>query len=132
MTEPDVLPDVDDVEARVHLLFAHLREKLRRTGPRVFGAVLATRRGDHDDPAAGLADLGHQAGGHVGLVIGMRPDAEQCADAGWSDQGVDGHDGFLSGQSGQGRRDDQVRRSTDPDRDQHGPATEGDCQPGRD
>ena len=43
--------------------------------------MLAERGGDDDDAVAAAAELGHQTGRQVGLVVGVGPDAEQGAAA---------------------------------------------------
>ena len=52
-----------------------------RAGPaarsRIARSVLAERGGDHDDAITAPAELCHQPGRQVGLVVGMCPDAEQ-------------------------------------------------------
>src|SRR4029077_20012188 len=72
----------DDAQALGELALPEWREPGRRAPLRVRRSELAAGRGHHHHATPGPAGHRHEAGREVGLVVGMRPDAEQRARVG--------------------------------------------------
>ena len=81
--QPQVLRHPQDVEAPPHLLGPFPRELLG--GPRfgIGGAQLAPGRGDADHSLPGSSGQHHQSTGQIGLVVGVSPDPQDRAQAGY-------------------------------------------------
>jgi hypothetical protein len=75
------LIDIECREAVAELDVPHRTEPLWWPGLRIARAVFAERGGDDHDTVAALAELCHQAGRRVGLVVRVRPDPEHGAPA---------------------------------------------------
>ena len=79
VAQPLVFDNIDGCEALGGFPFAGKGKPIRRPGLRVIGPRLTLRGGGHSNPVPGGSCHRHQPGGHVGLVVRMRPDAEQGA-----------------------------------------------------
>ena len=82
IAQPVVLGDAEDGQARAELPFADGGQPVRRPAVGVVRALFATGGGEHDHAVSRVAGGGHQGGGEERLVVGMGPDAEQCAGRG--------------------------------------------------
>ena len=81
VVEPVVLGDAEDSEPALHLGGAYGGQRgAARPALLVRGAELAAGRRDADDPVTGAGGPGHQPGAQPGLVVRVRPDAEDGAE----------------------------------------------------